>query len=348
MQWDQQELDEAIAEGPFSGVVAIDVGGERVLERAEGWMHRGYRVPMRADARIAVASGSKAFTALAVMRLVEDGALRLDQPVRELLGDDLPLIDDAVTIEHLLGHTSGIGDYLDEEGDWEPSEFPLTVPPHVLTTAEAFLPLLEGFPQKFAPGSGFAYCNGGYAVLAIVLERVAGEPFQAVVRRLVLEPAGLEATDHIRLDALPGDAARPYVFDEGDEDAVLRLPVLGAGDGGAFTTAADLHRFWLALLDGRIVRRDTLATMMAPRHEVPDEGKRAGLGLFLHGEHEALIVEGWDAGASFRSTHLVTARTTVSVLGNSSDGGWPVIGALADAVDAALDGAAGGGSSPAA
>lgn len=336
IQVDEAALDAAIAEGRFSGVVAVDVASERVLERAEGWMHRGFRVPMRPDARIAVASGSKLLTALAVLRLVEEGVLRLDQPVRGLLGDDLPLIDDAVTIEHLLGHTSGIGDYLDEEGDWSPADFPLTVPPHALTTAAAFLPLLDGFPQQREPGTAFSYCNGGYAVLAIVLERVAGEPFQAVVRRLVLEPAGLAATDHLRLDALPGDAARPYVFDEGDEEAVLRLPVQGSGDGGAFTTAADLHRLWLALLDGRIVRPETVALMTAPRHEVPGEGKRAGLGVFLHGEHDGLIVEGWDAGASFRSTHLVASRTTVSVLGSTSDGGWPVIAALEPAIDAAL------------
>ena len=64
---------------------------------------------MTAQTRIAIASGSKAFTGLAVMRLVERGELRLDQMVRELLGDDLPLIDPGVTIEHLLTHTSGIG-----------------------------------------------------------------------------------------------------------------------------------------------------------------------------------------------------------------------------------------------
>ena len=95
------------------GWATVDVAERRVLERFEGFIHRALRVPMTVDAPIA--SGSKAFTALAVTRLVDDGELRLDQPVRELLGDDLPLIDDGVTIEHLLAHTSGIGDYLDED-----------------------------------------------------------------------------------------------------------------------------------------------------------------------------------------------------------------------------------------
>jgi len=76
-----------VAKSSFTGVVAVDVADRRVLERCEGFLHSALGVPMRADARIGIASGSKAFTALAIMRVVEDGALRLEQPVRELLGD---------------------------------------------------------------------------------------------------------------------------------------------------------------------------------------------------------------------------------------------------------------------
>lgn len=336
MRIDTGLLDEAIAEQPFTGVATIDVGDERVLERAEGFMHRAFRVPMRADARIGIASGSKAFTALAVMRLVEEGRLRLEQRARELLGDDLPLIDDAVTLEQLLDHTSGIGDYLDEEADWEVDEHVLPLPVHTLTTAEAFLPMLDGFPQVSAPGERFAYCNGAYLVLAVLLERASGETYHRLVQRLVLEPAGLEATGFLPLNALPADAALGYVYDEGDVANTLHLPVLGNGDGGAFTTAADLHRFWRALLAGRIVSRESVEQMMQPRHEVPGEEQRSGMGLFLHETLPVLMLEGYDAGASFCSWHVPETQTTVSVLGNSSEGGWPVMGVLRDALEAEL------------
>ena len=336
MQVDPHTLDDAVAKNAFTGVITIDMGGQRTLERCEGFLHRAFRVPMTASARIAIASGSKAFTALAVMRLFEDGALRLDQPVRDLLGDDLPLIDDSVTVEHLLTHTSGIGDYLDEDGGWEVDDFILTLPVHTLTTSEAFLPMLEGHPTKFAPGERFAYCNGGYMVLAILLERVTGEVYHDVVSRLVFEPAGLQATGSLPLNALPADAALGYLANDGDLVNTLHLPILGNGDGGAFTTADDLHRFWLALLEGRIVSRGTVGEMTRPRHDVPDEGMRYGMGFWLHRTGPALVLEGYDAGASFRSTHLPATRTTVSVLGNSSEGAWPVIGALATAIDAEL------------
>lgn len=336
MHVDPQALADALEANAFTGVATVDVADRRVLERCEGFIHRALGVPMTAQTRIAIASGSKSFTALAVMRLVEEGEIRLDQPVRGLLGDDLPLIDDDVTIEHLLTHTSGIGDYLDEDGDWEPSDHVLSLPVHELTTSEAFLPMLEGHPRKFAPGERFAYCNGGFMVLAVLLERVTGETYHEVVRRLVLEPAGLERTGFLPLNQLPADAAPGYVFDEGDLVNTLHLPVLGNGDGGAFTTADDLHRLWLALLDGRIVTRATLEEMIRPRHDVPEEDKRYGLGFWIHRTHPALILEGYDAGASFRSTHIIETQTTVSVLGNSSEGAWPVISMLAQAIDAEL------------
>jgi CubicO group peptidase (beta-lactamase class C family) len=333
---DRVALDTAVATSAFSGVITIDVGGQRILERAEGYLHRALRVPMAPTTRIAIASGSKTFTALAVMRLVEEGRLVVDGPVRPLLGEDLPLVDDRITIRHLLTHTSGMGDYLDEAGGWEVSVFVLTLPVHTLTTAEAFLPMLEGHPQVFPPGEQFAYCNGAYLVLAILLERVTGSTYHEVVRRLVFEPAGLRHTDFLPLNDLPADAAPGYLSHEGDLVNTLHLPVLGNGDGGAFTTADDLHRFWLALLDGRIVAPETVEEMTRPRHDVPEEDLRCGMGFWMHRTHPALILDGYDAGVSFRSTHLIETHTTVSVLGNTSQGAWPVISELARAVDAQL------------
>lgn len=335
---DPVALEAAAAKSAFSGLVTVDIGGERTFEGCFGYLNRAHRVPIAADTQFAIASGSKSFTALAAMQLVSEGLLSLDRPVRDILGEDLPLIDDAVTLEQLLDHTSGIGDYLDEDSDWEVDDYVLTAPVHTLTTAEAFLGLLDGVPQKFAPGSRFSYCNGGYMVVAVMIERVTGETFHEVVRRLVFAPAQLEDTDYLRLDDLPGTAAMGYLHDTGNRVNTLHLPVLGNGDGGAFTTADDLHRFWLAFHSGRIVAPSVVADMIRPRHDVPEEGMRYGLGMWLHATEQATVLEGFDAGAAFRSTHVPATRTTVSVLGNSSEGAWPVIGAMADAIDSALAG----------
>jgi CubicO group peptidase (beta-lactamase class C family) len=326
MDIDALALDAAFAEDDFSGVVTVDVGDRRVLEKVAGFAHRGHGIPNTLDTRFGIASGGKGFTALAIMRLVEEGRLALDDRVREILDDDLPLIDEGVTIEQLLTHSSGIGDYLDESGDGDISDHVLAVPVHRLENAESFLPVIDGFEQAFPPGERFAYNNGGYIVLAIVIERVSGEAYADFVQREVVERAGLAKTGFLRSDDLPGDAALGYLDAEGNRTNVLHLPVRGNGDGGIYSTAGDLHTFWRAFVAGSIVGAETVAEMTRPRFDIEDEDARYGLGLYLHATGSALYLEGYDAGVSFRSTHDPATATTVTVIGNTSEGAWPVVG----------------------
>ena len=98
----------------------------------------------------------------------------------------------------------------------------------------------------------------------------------------------------------------------------------GSGDGGAYTTAADLSVFWDALFAGRIVSLDTLAEMVRPRSDWPDQPRRYGLGFHLAGAGDAVWLEGYDAGVSFVSLHQPSTLTTYSVMSNWSDGAWPI------------------------
>lgn len=318
----------------MSGVVSVDVDGESAFAAAYGMADRAHGIPNTVETRFGMASGCKAFTAAAVMSLVDDGALRLDTPVRGILNDDLPLIDDAVTIEHLLGHTSGIGDYLDEEGEWEVDDYILTVPVHELATTPAFLPAIDGFPQKFPPGERFSYCNGGYMVLAIVAERVSGMPFHDLIGTRVLSPAGLARTAYLRLDELPGDAAIGYLREDPESlrTNVLHLPVRGNGDGGAFTTAADMSRFWRALVDGAIVSPQSVTAMIEPRYRVDDEGMQYGRGVWHDLDGPGLMLVGYDAGVSFSTRFDPETRLAVTILSNTPEGVWSVARVMRDTV----------------
>lgn len=326
---DDDALEAAIAKESFSGVLAIDQNAEQLLTRCEGFAHRALEIPNTRRTRFAIASGSKTFTALAVMRLIEDGVFTLDTPVRSILSEDLPLIDDRVTIEHLLTHTSGIGDYIDEEADWDAADYVLSVPVHTLADTEAFVAVIDGFPQAFEPGEKFTYCNGGYVVLAVVAQRASGREFHELVETEVCERAGLANTAFLRSDDLPADAALGYLFADGNRTNVLHLPVQGNGDGGIYSTADDMHTFWQAFVNGRIVTPETVAEMTRPRSDVPSEGLRYGMGVYLGGSGPELVMEGYDAGVSFRSTYDPTTNTTASVLGNSSEGAWPIVFLLA-------------------
>jgi CubicO group peptidase (beta-lactamase class C family) len=315
----------------FSGVVRVDRDGDTEVARAYGLACRRCGVPNGLETRFATASVTKGFTALAVVRLVEQGHLELSSPVRAVLGDDLPLVADDVTIEHLLAHRSGIGDYLDED-DWVPTDHVLTVPVHELAAAEDYLAVLAGQPTVFPAGERFAYNNGGYVLLAIVAERVAGVPYHDLVRREVFDRAGLTSTAFPRSDELPADTAIGYLDDEGARSNVLHLPVRGVGDGGAASTTADLHRFWEALVGGRIVVRERVDELVRPRSEDTGEPLRYGLGFWLTREGEGVVLEGYDAGVSARTVHDRASGTTWTVLSNTSEGAWPLVRLLADEV----------------
>lgn len=317
-----EALAAAVAEGRFTGLIAVDSPGQPGFRQAHGHAHRALRVPVTPTTRFALASGGKTFTALAVLRLVEQDALALEAPVRPFLRDDLPLIDDAVTVRQLLEHTSGIGDYLDESA--EPDDYLLSVPVHTLAETTGFLPVLSGHPQVSAPGECFAYNNAGFVVLALVAERATGKGYHDLVVSEVCGRAGLRDTAFLRSDELPADAALGYLGPEGDRTNVLHLPVRGNGDGGIYSTADDLHRLWLALDAGRLLGPDLRREFTEPRHEVPEEGMRYGLGVWLHPTGPALVMEGCDAGVSVRSIHDPASGTTATVLGNTWDGAWPV------------------------
>lgn len=317
-------FDAIAAETGFHGVVHVSRGGEVEFAKAYGLAHRGHGIANTVDTRFAIASGTKGLTALAVMSLVERGPLGLDTTAREVLGDDLPLIRDDVTVEHLLAHRSGIGDYFDEYEQQDISDYVLPVPVHILATPEAYLAVLDGVPTKSAPDERFAYNNGGYAVLALIAERASGTGYYDLVRDRVCAPAGMVDTEFLRSDLATGRTALGYLPD--GRTNVFHLPVRGSGDGGIYSTAADFSAFWRALFDGRIVAEKTVAEMTRPRSDLPDDPRWYGLGFWLPGESSAVVqLEGYDVGVSFRSTHDLATGLTTTVLSNTSDGAWPLL-----------------------
>ena len=185
----------------------------------------------------------------------------------------------------------------------------------------------------FAPGTDFAYCNGGFCVLALLAERVCGGAAStSSSAQQVIEPAGLTATAYLRSDELPGDAARGYL-DDGPRTNVLHLP-----DRRGWRRRCLHHcRRRARALDG--ARRGASGDSGDPRRDVAvarvpatasDRLDGYGLGFWRWGD--AVVLEGYDAGASFRSAHL-PGRASWSVLSNTTEGAWPVAARARRATD---------------
>ena len=189
-----------------------------------------------------------------------------------------------------------------------------------------------GIRRSSRPTSASRYCNGGYVVLALIAERASGTPFHELVRERVCEPAGMLDTAFLRSDELPGRTALGYL----DSKALAHehLPPAGArhGDGGIYTTAADLAR---AL--ERVLRRPDRARptgsreMVRPRSDVPEESARYGLGFWLHASTDAVRISGGDAGVSCYSVHDRRHDAHVhGAVSNTTGGAWPIARLLSD------------------
>lgn len=317
-------VDQMATETGFSGVVRIDRGDTVVFAKAYGLAQRGCGAVNTVGHQFGIASGTKGLTALTVVSLIEEGRLQLTTTARSLLELDLPLIGDDVTVEQLLAHRSGIGDYVDEEAGLEINDYILPVPVHELATTEQYVRVLGGHPTKFASNERFSYCNSGYVVLALIAERVAGTPFQELVEQRVCVVAGMRDTAFLRSDELPGRAVVGYLATEGLRTNTFHLPVRGSGDGGIYSTAGDIHALWTALFVGRIVPMNWVEELVRPRSDVPSESMRYGLGFWLHESRQVVSLEGSDAGVSFRTVHDPIGRLTHTVLSNTSTGAWPI------------------------
>ncbi|TCO57966.1 serine hydrolase domain-containing protein [Actinocrispum wychmicini] len=323
-----EEVSSLAEQTGFAGVVSVTTGDEVEYAAAFGLAHRGLSIPNTVDTRFAIASGTKGLTALTVMSLVTDGKLALSTPVRSILGADLPMIDDTVTVEHLLSHRSGIGEWYSETGDVR--DYLLPVPAQNLLDSEQYLGVLDGHPQDFAPGTRFTYNNGGYVVLGLIAERVSGTPFHSLVVERVCEPAGMTSTEFLRSDTPESRTALGYVEMDGTwRTNVFHLPIRGAGDGGIYSTVDDFRAFWPAFLAGAIVPADRVASMIRPHSDVPEYSLRYGLGFWLRDTE--VMLEGYDSGVSFQSAHNPTTGRTYTVMSNTTDGAWPIARHLAGA-----------------
>ena len=249
-----------------------------------------------------LASVTKQFTATAVLMLMEEGALSLDAPLRKWL-PSLPERAAGATLRQLLTHTSGIIDYEDlvPAGRAAP-----------LQDADV-LRLLESEPRTYyTPGSAYRYSNGGYALLALAVERASGKRFATFLRERIFGPLGMSGTVAHR-EGVSRVAHRAYGYSwiDGDwrrTDQSLTSAVLG--DGGVYSSIDDLAKWDAALYEGRLLRPESLQLAFAPATATDDPATRYGFGWRITGETV------WHSGESvgFRNVIVRWPRRRLSVI----------------------------------
>lgn len=263
------------ARGEHSGVVLVAREGRVVYQAAFGEADRELHVANTVDTRFRIASTTKQFTAALVLRLVEEGSLRLDAPIVTYLADYPRPQGERVTLRHLLTHTGGLPDYPRLAGFYEREAARAHTPAELLA-------LFDTLPLAYEPGARWAYSNSDYVVLGAIVERVTGKPYAVALRERLLLPLGLAETAFDEPLEIVERRARGYV--RGDS-GLLNAPYIDASTvyaaGMLRSTAGDLLRWAEALRAGRVFRDGaTLALMTTPHVETGTPLGGYGFGVF--------------------------------------------------------------------
>lgn len=313
-------IQELAAQGRFSGAVLVARGGEPILKQAYGQADRPLDLPNQVDTKFNLGSMDKMFTAVAIMQLVEQERLALDDTIADHLPDyPNQEVAGAVTIHQLLTHTSGLGDYFDSERYEELHD-------QIRSVAD-YAPLFVDTPLEFEPGEQFRYSNSGFIVLGRIIEEVTGQSYYDYVQQNIFDPSGMTGTGAYELDAGVPNLAWGYTrFDaEGNETDESRnnsfwMPMRGGSAGGGFSTVEDLLRFGNALLDCRLLSPASTELMLAGKVRM-GENAQYGYGFMnrMVGNQRAVGHGGGAPGiCSLMNIYLDLEYTTI-VLTNSDE-----------------------------
>ena len=312
----------------FSGVFGTFDRTALLQSGSAGLADKNFSVPNDPSYSYQTASGTKGFTAAALLTLAAEGKLGLDDCVRTILLNSadpqkygkLEWLTETVTVRSLLNHTSGVPDYFDEAQMDSFEEALQGRPNNQFERPEQFFPLTEEVwrtqETPYAFRDMFKYSNGGFVVLAAAVEAVSGESFPDYVTGHIFRLFGMEKSGFFRLDGrTPDGAIRATAYLENGRSNIYSVPVIGGGDGGAYTNPQDMARFWNRL-DPELNSGSPLAALVeeawTPGQE--GEGNLYGLGFWISSRNPKIVfLEGFDPGVQFFSFYNRGTKRSLTI-----------------------------------
>jgi CubicO group peptidase (beta-lactamase class C family) len=301
-----------VENGPGVAVLVME-NGEILHAQGYGFSNVEAQLPMTTTTVFDLASVSKQMTALGILILMEAGTLNLEDAVTKHLPDFIdPNPDNPIAIADLLHHTSGLADYTGEDWELSTSDFAeLTLEDHLLW-------LNQQEPHRDRD-TEFEYNNSGYALLALIIQRVTKQPFADFMADAIFEPLGMSQTLVYRhLGQTIPQQAQGYAVSESGKVKPSSFPSVIAGDGNVFSSIADLAKYDRGLRRGTLVSPETLALAFTPGASDPEETDEAyGFGwaiakTYVH--HSG----SWEGTSTYYRFYLDSAVTIV-VLSNDEN-----------------------------
>src|SRR5688572_17640436 len=247
--------------------IAVVKDGTVVLAKGYGFSDVEKSIKATEQTVYQLASVTKPFTAMATLMLVEDGRLSLDGKITEIL-PGLPAAWAPVTVRHLLSHTSGIKSYTDVFGQTK-------TPDSQVFTSDAILALVKDAPLQFTPGERYAYCNTGYYLLGMIVEKASGKPYATFLAERIFKPLGMTSTSlDDYADARPV-RARGYATASGATTPAQHThPTQPFSAGALVSNVVDLAKWDAALTARKLLKPASYDAMWTPMRL--NDGKASG------------------------------------------------------------------------
>ena len=296
--------------GRFQGSALVATDGEIVYRKGFGLADVESGIPNTPTTRHRIAWLGTAFTAAIILQLADEGRLDPDETIAKYLPSYRSDYAERITLDHLLGHTSGIPG---SPPDWARKQF------RAEYTLDDLVNLANRSGLQFAPGGRYHYSTNGYNLLAAIIEHETGKPFEQVLRERILVPAGMGDTGLVRHDVSPENIASGYNRRLwGDLEAAARInESYAVGAGGMYSTVEDLYRWDRALAGDELLSEASRARMFTPGRGGVGYGWRVGGYSDADGRINTLIsVYGETSGATAVMVRLVEDRHLIVLLGN--------------------------------
>ncbi len=325
----------------FSGACKVRFGNHTIFTGAYGYASRAFNVPNKVNTRFDVASVTKIFTAAAVMMLIEQGLLRLNDKITKIIdlrGTEIP---DDVEIHHLLSHTSGIADDAEEENGENYADLFIERPNYALRKCLDFLPNFAYKKPNFKAGANYRYNNCAYILLGLAIERVTGMDCRDFMAQSIFAPCAMLNTGFISMDGINVNTAEGYVAQHnkngeftGWKKNIYCYPPVGTPDGGIYTTVDDLDAFIKALSTEKVLSKRYTDMLLSPQCEftkpsrwnvVPNTCVKYGYAfefIEINGEIFCVYKDGVNSGVAAIHAFYPKFNAAVSILSNQDCDVW--------------------------
>ncbi len=310
-------VDEQIKERKIPGLsVAVIKDGKVIKATGYGFVNLELQVLANKDTVYEIGSISKQFASEALMLLVEDGKINLDDSINKYLPANAPATWQKITVRNLLNHTSGLKDWTEIKEFSYRREY----------SAEEFIALVKDFPLNFQPKDNWTYSNTNLPLIGIIVEKASGKTYEDFVTESILKPLNLPSIRFKHQEDVVTNRATGYVLRNGAwKNGEPFRPKVIAASGGILANAVDLAKWWEAVLQGRVVKQNSLEQMLSPTKLNDGRSVAHGFAFFTDSFNGHKVVQHFGStvgGFGSIVKYYPQEKLTVAVIGNLEDGGF--------------------------